>query len=313
MEYEHKPVLLAEALHYLRIRSGSTVVDCTLGGAGHAEAILDLLGSDGVLVGIDKDDAALKAARARLAGFSQQIKFMKGGFEKLDRLLPKAGVLEVDAFLFDLGVSSYQFDRPERGFSYRFEAPLDMRMDLSQKLTAADVVNGYSEKELAGVIRRYGEERWASKIAGLIVRTRQKRPIKTTFDLVAVVKDAVPAPARRRGGHPAKRTFQAIRIEVNGELEAVEAGLSRSINWLKPGGRVVVISYHSLEDRIVKRTFADLARGCLCPPELPVCICGKRPMVKILTKKAVRPTDEELRANPRASSARLRAAEKVGD
>lgn len=313
MEYEHIPVLLAEALHYLRVRRGSAVVDCTLGGAGHAEAILNALGPEGLLVGIDKDDAALEAARVRLAGFSQQTKLLKGSFKDLDELLPMAGVLAVDAFLFDLGVSSYQFDRAERGFSYRFDAPLDMRMDLEQERTVADIVNTYSERDLARIIRDYGEERWASRIAKFIVEERRRRPIRTTFELVAVVKDAIPAAARRRGGHPAKRTFQALRIEVNRELEELEKGLIRSIDWLSRGGRVVVISYHSLEDRIAKRIFAEMERGCVCPPELPACICGREPIVRVLTKKAVRPSEEEIKANPRASSARLRAAEKVGE
>lgn len=312
MEYEHKPVLLAEALQLLRISKGSTVVDCTLGGAGHAEAILEAIVPEGVLLGIDKDDAAMEAARARLAGFSQQIKFLKGSFEELDGLLKEAGVVEVDAFLFDLGVSSYQFDRAERGFSYRHEAPLDMRMDMSQTFTAMDVVNDYPEEELARIIREYGEEKWAKRIARVIAERRRRKPIGTTFDLVAAVKAAIPAPARRRGGHPAKRTFQAIRIEVNAELEAVDRGVRQSINWLVPGGRVVVISYHSLEDRIVKRIFTELSKGCECPPELPVCVCGKEPLVKVITKKAITPSKEEIEANPRASSAKLRAAEKVG-
>lgn len=313
MEYAHTPVLLAEVVRFLQITSGSIVVDCTLGGASHARAILDLVGPAGFLIGIDKDDAALDEAKTRLSGFSRQIKLLKGGFGELDRLLTDAGVLRVDGFLFDLGVSSYQFDRAERGFSYRFDAPLDMRMDISQKLTAGDVVNGYDEARLTQVIRGYGEEKWASRIAKKIVERRSSKPLRSTFDLVDVVKDAIPAPARRRGGHPAKRTFQAIRIEVNGELEELQSALNQSVGWLNKGGRIVVISYHSLEDRIVKRTFGDLSRGCVCPPELPVCVCKKQPLLKILTKKAVVPSEKEIEENPRSSSARLRAAEKVGD
>ncbi len=312
MEYFHKPVLLAEVLKYLSCTNGSTVIDCTLGGAGHAEAIIDLIMPKGFLLGIDLDIAALNAARVRLARFSQQnFSLVQGNFKDLDRILTDAGLYAIDGILFDLGVSSTQFDRAERGFSYRYDAPLDMRMDQSQNLTAADVVNTYSKEELARVIKEYGEERWAGRVAALIVRTRQNRPIRTTFELVDIIKNAIPAAARRRGGHPAKQTFQAIRIEVNGEIRVLDQSFRDAIKWLKPGGRLVVISYHSLEDRAAKNVISDLSRGCICPPGLPVCNCGHKPEVKPITKKVVRPTPSEIADNPRAESARLRAAEKL--
>ena len=310
-KYEHTPVLLAEVLYYLNCKSGSTVIDCTLGGAGHAEAVLDLITPEGKLIGIDKDDAAIFAARARLARFSQQAKFIKGDFRDLDRILRELGIDEVDGLLLDLGVSSAQLDSPERGFSYRQSGPLDMRMDPSQRLTAATLVNEYPVSELASIIKKYGEERWASRIAQFIGRAREQKPLLTTTDLVGVIKDAVPASARRRGGHPAKQTFQALRIEVNQEIIALEDILGQAVQWLGRGGRVVVISYHSLEDRMVKQAFSGLSKGCICPPDLPVCKCGKKPFLKILTKKAVRPSKGEIEANPRAKSGRLRAAEKI--
>jgi 16S rRNA (cytosine1402-N4)-methyltransferase len=310
-KYEHTPVLLAEVLYYLNCKSGSTVVDCTLGGAGHAEAVLNLIAPEGKLIGIDKDDAAIFAARERLARFSQQTKFVKGNFRDLDNMLTELQVDEVDGILLDLGVSSAQIDSPERGFSYHQDGPLDMRMDESQEMTAADVVNEYSSSELTSIIRKYGEERWASRIAQFIVRAREQKPLKTTTDLVKVIKDAVPASARRRGGHPAKQTFQALRIEVNQEIIALEDALGQAVKWLRRGGRMVVISYHSLEDRTVKQVFYELSKGCICPPDLPICKCGKKPFLKTITKKAVRPSKEEIEENSRAKSGRLRAAEKI--
>lgn len=312
MEYFHKPVLLAEVLKYLNCTNGSTVIDCTLGGAGHAEAIIDLIKPKGFLLGIDQDDAALDAARVRLARFSQQnFSLVKGNFSELDRIIRDAGLYAVDGILYDLGVSSVQFDRAERGFSYRFDAPLDMRMDQRSELTAADVVNNYSEEELERVIREYGEERWAKRIAAQIARARKTRPIETTFELVDVIKEAIPAAARRHGGHPAKQTFQAIRIEVNRELEILEKSFRDAVKWLRSGGRLVIISYHSLEDRIAKSVISEFSKGCICPPGLPICDCGVKPQLKVLTKKAVRPTPSEIAENPRSESARLRAAEKI--
>jgi 16S rRNA (cytosine1402-N4)-methyltransferase len=283
-----------------------------LGGAGHAEAIIDLIKPKGFLLGIDQDDVALDAARVRLSRFSQQnFSLVKGNFAELDRIIKDAGLYTVDGILYDLGVSSVQFDRAERGFSYRFDAPLDMRMDQSQKLTAADVVNDYSEEELERIIREYGEERWAKRIAAQIVKRRKIRPVRTTFELVDVIKEAIPAAARRHGGHPAKQTFQAIRIEVNRELEILEKSFRDAVKWLRSGGRLVIISYHSLEDRIAKSVISEFSRGCICPPGLPLCYCGVKPQLKVLTRKAVRPTPDEIAENPRSESARLRAAEKI--
>ncbi|MDO8915362.1 MAG: 16S rRNA (cytosine(1402)-N(4))-methyltransferase RsmH [Coriobacteriia bacterium] len=311
MEYRHTPVLLAEVLQQLSPHPGSVIVDCTLGGAGHAKRIADLLAPTGTLVGIDQDDAALIAARDTLR-LGQHAFLIKGNFGELDRLLTEASLAYVDGFLFDLGVSSHQLDFAERGFSYQTDAPLDMRMDPSAGgITAADVVSSYQESQLARVIRVYGEERWASRIAAFIVAARARRPVATTLELVEVIKNAVPAAARRGGPHPARRTFQALRIEVNQELEVLEGALRAAVRWLSPRGRIVVISYHSLEDRVVKRVFADLARGCICPPEIPVCTCGNEPVLRVLTSRPVTPTAEEVEANPRARSAKLRAAEKL--
>jgi len=303
--------LLAEVTHYLSPHPGSIVVDCTLGGAGHAKEIASKIAPDGLLVGIDQDDAALAAAAITLR-LGQQTRFIKGNFGDLDALLAGAKVPYVDGFLFDLGVSSPQLDFAERGFSYKTDAALDMRMDpAAGGITAADVVDSYSEADLARVIRDYGEERWASRIAAFIVAARARRPVSTTFELVDVIKAAVPAAARKDGPHPARRTFQALRIEVNGELEVLEKALDSAVRWLVPGGRIVVISYHSLEDRVVKQTFARHALGCTCPPELPVCVCGATPVLRVLTRRAVVPTDEEIERNPRSRSAKLRAAEKL--
>ncbi|MBE0416609.1 MAG: 16S rRNA (cytosine(1402)-N(4))-methyltransferase RsmH [Coriobacteriia bacterium] len=311
MEYRHTPVLPAEVTKYLSLHPGSIIVDCTLGGAGHAKRIADSIAPTGTLVGIDQDDAALVAAADTLR-LGRQIILLKGNFSEIDRLLSEAGIAYADGFLFDLGVSSPQLDVTERGFSYHDEAPLDMRMDPEGGgPTAADIVNSYPEAELLRVIREYGEERWASRIAAFIVAARGRRPIRTTAELVGIIKDAVPASARRGGPHPARRTFQALRIEVNRELEVLEQGLRSALRWLVPGGRIVVISYHSLEDRVVKRVFSELASGCECPPELPVCSCGKEPVLRIVTRRPVVPGPDEIESNPRARSAKLRAAERV--
>ncbi|MDO8885501.1 16S rRNA (cytosine(1402)-N(4))-methyltransferase RsmH [Candidatus Oleimmundimicrobium sp.] len=311
MKYKHIPVLPVEVLKYLKLKNGSIVVDCTLGGAGHAKAILEAIVPDGFLLGIDKDEAAINKAKDELSSFSRQIKLIKGDFANLDDILQEAGFSKVDGILFDLGVSSYQFDFPERGFSYRYDAPLDMRMDLNQKLTAYEVINEYPEAKLTKLMKEYGEERWASRIARFIVEARKRSPIRTTFELVELIKNAIPASARRKGGHPAKRTFQALRIEVNEELTSLEKGLRGAIKHLKPGGRIMIISYHSLEDRIVKNIFKEHARGCVCPPELLVCVCGKSPTLKVLTRKPIVPTEKEMGFNPRSKSAKLRVAEKA--
>lgn len=303
--------MLAEVLHYLSPHPGSIVVDCTLGGAGHAAKIASAIAPDGLLIGIDQDDSALAAAAETLR-LGQQTILIKGNFGDLDALLVGANVPYVDGFLFDLGVSSPQLDFVERGFSYHGDAPLDMRMDpAAGGITAADVVNSYQESDLARVIREYGEERWASRIAAFIVAARARRPVATTSELVDIIKSAVPAAARKDGPHPARRTFQALRIEVNNELDVLERALDSAVRWLVPGGRIVVISYHSLEDRVVKQAFAKLAQTCTCPPELPVCVCGVQPVVRVLTRRAVTPTPEEVESNPRSRSAKLRAAEKL--
>ncbi len=311
MEYRHIPVLPAEVTQYLLPHPGSIIVDCTLGGAGHAKRIADLIQPTGILVGVDQDDAALSAAADTLR-LGRQAILIKGNFAQLDTLLSEAGIAYADGFLFDLGVSSPQLDVGERGFSYHGDAPLDMRMDPEGGGTsAADVVATYSEADLSRIIREYGEDRWASRIAAFIVAARGRRPLLTTGDLVQVIKDAIPAAARRTGPHPARRTFQALRIEVNRELEVLERGLRSAVRWLTPGGRIVVISYHSLEDRTAKRVFAEMAKGCICPPELPMCSCGHEPVLRIVTRRPVVPTEREIEENPRARSAKMRVAEKL--
>lgn len=308
MEYAHRPVLLAEVSQHIPSTERAIVVDCTLGGAGHAEAILERIAPDGLLVGIDADVAAIDAARATAARFGQQILFINENFRYLDRILKDLSLTAVDMVLFDLGVSSPQLDEAERGFSYRLDAPLDMRMR-RHGTSAAQVVNESSEAELASWIRRYGEERFATRIAARIVAAR---PITTTGQLAEVVKAAIPAATRRTGGHPAKKTFQAIRIATNDELGALEEGLDAAIGRLAPGGRLLVISYHSLEDRLTKTVMREATRGCVCPPDLAVCVCGNEPLLRILTKRPIVPSPREIEENPRARSAKLRVAEKVG-
>lgn len=314
MEYRHTPVLLAEVTQQLTLHDGSIFVDCTLGGAGHTKRIAQLVAPTGIVVGIDQDDAALAAAADTLRLGQQKlptIVLLKGNFGDLDELLLEARIPYVNGFLMDLGVSSPQLDHVGRGFTYHEDAPLDMRMDpRSSQPTAADIVNTYSEAELARVIREYGEERWASRIAAFIVAARGAHPLMTASDLVDVIKAAIPASARRTGGHPARRTFQALRIEVNHELEQLERGLRSAIAWLAPQGRIAVISYHSLEDRIVRDVFAEHAQGCICPPDLPVCRCGREPVLRIVTKRPIVPSAEEIDRNPRSRSAMLRVAEK---
>jgi 16S rRNA (cytosine1402-N4)-methyltransferase len=313
-EYRHTPVLLAEVLDALDLHAGDVYVDCTLGGAGHAGEAARTLEPGGLLIGIDQDPQALDAAEAKLSAIAPQTQrlLLAGNFGDLDALLIAAQVPEADAFLFDLGVSSPQLDIPERGFSYQGNARLDMRMDPGKHTkTAAEIIATYSEADLTRIIRDYGEERWASRIAHFIVEQRRKAPIETADQLVTVIKEAIPASARRTGGHPAKRTFQALRIEVNHEMDVLRRGLDAAVRWLAPGGRIAVISYHSLEDRIVKECFKKMSQGCTCPPDLPVCVCGNKPVLQVLTKKPVVPSEEERMRNPRSRSAKLRVARKL--
>ncbi len=311
-DFLHQPVLLEEVLAWLNPKSGGTYVDCTVGGGGHSAAILESSGPDGRLIGLDQDPHALEAAARRLASYGKRVTLVRENFIHLPRVLAELGIPAVNGILFDLGVSSPQLDVPERGFSYLHEGPLDMRMDPSLHRTAADLINNLGEKELAGIIARYGEERWAKKIASFIVRKRQHQPIKTTSQLVEVIKEAIPAKSRRSGPHPARRTFQALRIAVNRELEILPEALRQAVDLLLPEGRILVITFHSLEDRIVKNVFRQLASPCVCPPRFPRCVCGQKPLLRVLTPRGVLPSEREVNLNPRARSARLRVAEKSG-
>jgi len=307
--FHHDPVLLGRVLELLGAVPAGTVVDATLGGAGHAAALLEAR-ADLRILGLDQDPDALAAAQARLADYGDRSEAVAARFDQLAEVVARAGtaVQPVVGALFDLGVSSVQLDRPERGFSYRYDAPLDMRMDTTADRSAADVVNGYDEADLAQVLRRYGDERFASRIARAIVAAR---PVRTTGQLAELVSGAIPAPARRRGGHPAKRSFQAIRIEVNQELDVLPVALDAALSVLAPGGRLLVISYHSGEDRIVKARFRRAETGgCVCPPGLP-CVCGAQPEARLLKRGGWTPDADEVRTNPRATSARLRAVEKL--
>ena len=310
-EFRHETVLLRESVEGILGDPDGIYVDCTLGGGGHSAALADRLSPSGCLVGIDQDPAALQAGRLRLTGVRPTVHVVQGNFREIGAVLDQLGIGQVDGILFDLGVSSHQIDLPQRGFSYMNNGPLDMRMNPEQSLTAQEIVNTYPEKELARVIFEYGEERWARRIAKFIVEARRNRPLTTTFELVELIAAAIPAAARRQGPHPAKRTFQAIRIEVNGELSILPAALRTAIDRLKPGGKIGVISFHSLEDRIVKNTFAALLGHCVCPPKAPVCICNPRATLR-LPGKPIAPSAEEVEANLRARSAKLRIAEKVG-
>ena len=306
----HVPVMLREVVGYLRPRPGSVLVDATLGEGGHALALLEAMGGEGCLIGLDRDAQALERARERLRGFPGVLIARHTDFARLEEVLRELGLQAVDGILFDLGVSSLQLEEGERGFSYRLPARLDMRMDRSQELDAWRVVNGYEERELARVIREYGEERWASRIARSIALERKRAPIDTTDRLAEIVKGSIPAAARRRGGHPARRTFQALRLEVNGELQSLEEVLPQAMRALGGGGRMAAISYHSLEDRMVKRFFSQHGSRCACPPEAGGCSCGAGEPLRILTPRPVRPSPGEVEANPRARSAKLRVAEK---
>lgn len=317
-EYRHIPVLLSECIDALHLYEGQTYVDATLGGAGHSLEVAKRIGRSGHLIGIDQDEVARRAARERLEALPDDIRptidVVEGNFGDLDSLLVAAQIPSIDAILFDLGVSSVQIDTPARGFSFKETGPLDMRMDPSKNtLTAAEIINTYNAADLARVIRQYSDERWASRIADFVVEARKEHPITETEQLVDIIKAAVPASARRAGGHPAKRTFQALRIEVNGELDVLRSGLEAAVRWLAPGGHIAVISYHSLEDRIVKDLFKKLSQGCNCPPDLPICVCGNKPILKVLTRKPILPTPEEIKRNPRSRSAKLRVAQRLDE
>ena len=308
---DHVPVLADEVRELLDVQPGETVVDATFGAGGHSRLLVAGLGGSGKIVAIDRDPTVRPYFdRVKAAARGVQTRFLRGDYAVVLSQLAGNGV-RADAVLLDLGISSMQVDRPERGFSYATDAPLDMRMDPSDERSAADVLATYDERELATIFRKYGEERYASQIARGIARRRAQEPIVRTGQLVDVVKASIPAPARFGDGHPAKRVFQALRIEVNHELESLEVGLPAAFEMLRPGGRLAVISFHSLEDRIVKRFLRDRARGCTCPPEFPVCVCGKEPEARILTPKPVRPSASEVDHNPRAGSARLRAAVRI--
>ena len=310
MEFKHVSILLHESVDFLVTDKNGIYVDCTMGGAGHSSAFAARLEAGGLLIGIDQDDDAIAAGSERLLNkFTCRTAVAKSNFENFAQVLDSMGIDKIDGIFFDLGVSSYQLDTPERGFSYMHDGPLDMRMNKEAKLDAEYVVNHYKEEELADIIHRYGEERWSKRIAQFIVAERRERPITTTFQLVDVIKKAIPKGARLDGPHPAKRTFQAIRIEVNNELGILADTMEKAVKRLKSGGRIGVITFHSLEDRIIKQTFARLAKGCTCPPQLPVCVCGKKPLLK-KTGNIV-PSKQEVEENPRSRSARLRYAIKI--
>ena len=309
MEYTHKPVLLDECIEMLNIRPGGVYVDGTLGRAGHSREIVRRL-TGGRLICIDQDTAAIRAAEERLAPRRDRVTLVHGNFSDLADILREAGVSGVDGALFDLGVSSPQLDDASRGFSYMQDAPLDMRMDNTAALTAREVVNTWSQEELRRILYEYGEERYAPAVARAIVRARETGPVETTLELAEIVRGAMPPAALREKQHPAKRTFQAVRIAVNGELDVLPPMLEAAVDSLNPGGRLAVITFHSLEDRIVKQTLREQARGCTCPREFPVCVCGKKPKIRLVTRKPIVPGAAELSENPRARSAKLRTAEK---
>lgn len=310
MEFSHVTVLLKETVEGLKIKPNGIYVDGTLGGGGHSEYICKQLNSDGLLIGIDQDKDALKAAAERLKPYDNKTKFVHSNFSDVKAALKSINIDKIDGMIMDLGVSSYQLDEAERGFSYMNPGRLDMRMDRGQKLDAYEVVNEYSAEELTRIITDYGEERWAKRVAEFIVEERQEKPIETTEELVSVIKKAIPAAARKDGPHPAKRTFQAIRIEVNNELGILVETVKDITDVLNPGGRIGIITFHSLEDRIIKNAFRDLAKGCICPPEFPMCMCDNEPSLKVITRKPILPSDEEIEVNPRARSAKLRIAER---
>jgi len=310
MEFKHRSVLLFESIENLHIKSNGVYVDGTLGGGGHSYEICKRLGMNGRLVGLDQDEAAIYAATERLKEFGDKVIIVRSNYENMERVLKDLGILEVDGILLDLGVSSYQIDTVERGFSYKEDAPLDMRMDQREERTAADIINGYSEYDIYRMIRDYGEDKFAKNIAKHIVIARKEHPIETTGQLTEIIKRAIPAKIRMAGGHPAKKTFQAIRIELNRELEVLNHSIDKMIHLLKPGGRLSIITFHSLEDRIVKTRFRNNENPCTCPSDFPVCVCGQVSKGYVITKKPIVPTEEELAKNKRAKSSKLRVFER---
>jgi 16S rRNA (cytosine1402-N4)-methyltransferase len=307
MEFVHTSVLPEVAVEKLNCRPGGTYVDCTLGGGGHARRIIERIEPGGTFIGIDQDINAINYCRNLLNGYDVGLMLIHTNFSRLKQVVEQP----VDGIIFDLGVSSPQLDQAERGFSYMQDAPLDMRMNSENPLSAKEIVNSYSEEQLNTIIWQYGEERWAKRIAKFIVSEREEQSIQTTGQLVEIIKKAIPAGARREGPHPAKRTFQALRIAVNDELNVLGQSLQDAVDLLKPGGRIAVITFHSLEDRIVKGVFGQNSKSCICPPELPICQCGGKPVLKLITRRPIVPSEEELKVNPRSRSAKLRVAEKL--
>ncbi|GAA0707583.1 16S rRNA (cytosine(1402)-N(4))-methyltransferase RsmH [Paraclostridium ghonii] len=311
MEFHHVSVLLDECIDNLNIKPDGVYVDCTMGGAGHSKEIVKRLSKDGLFIGFDQDINAINTAKERLSEYSDRVKFVHSNFQNLKSELEKIGIYKIDGVLADLGVSSHQLDEADRGFSYMQDAPLDMRMDIRCSFSAYDVVNTYSEEELTKIIKDYGEDNWAKRIAKFIVDLRKEKDIETTGELVEIIKKAIPKKARIDGPHPAKRTFQAIRIEVNNELGVITEMIDDAASIMNDGGRICIITFHSLEDRIVKNAFRDLATDCICPPHIPLCQCDKEAIVKVISRKPILPTDKEVEENPRSRSAKLRVAERI--
>ncbi|WP_035768979.1 16S rRNA (cytosine(1402)-N(4))-methyltransferase RsmH [Butyrivibrio sp. NC2002] len=311
MDFKHYSVLLNETIDNLNIKPDGIYVDGTLGGAGHSSHIAAKLSDGGRLFGIDQDEDAIKAASERLRPYEDKVTIIRDNYENAVSRIKELGVNEVDGIILDLGVSSFQLDNEERGFSYRYDTPLDMRMDRRQELTAREIVNEFSEMELFHIIKNYGEDKFAKNIAKHIVANRKQKPIETTFELNEIIKAAIPARMREKGGHPSKRTFQALRIACNRELEVLENSLDGMIDFLAPGGRICVITFHSLEDRIVKNNFRKNENPCTCPPEIPICVCGKKSKGKVITRKPILPSEKELEENSRSKSAKLRVFEKI--
>lgn len=310
MEFKHKSVLLDETIESLNIKPNGIYVDGTLGGGGHSYEIAKRLTDGGRLIGIDQDEDAIRAAKERLSEFADRVTIARDNYCNMPKVLDELGISKVDGILLDIGVSSYQLDEAERGFTYKQDAPLDMRMDQRQKMTAKDIVNGYSEEDLYRIIRDYGEDKFAKNIAKHIVQARQIKPVETTFELDEIIKAAIPMKFRATGGHPAKKTFQAIRIELNRELEVLDESIDAMTDLLNDNGRLCIITFHSLEDRIVKTRFRKNENPCTCPPDFPVCVCGKKPKGKVITRKPIVPDEEELEENKRAKSSKLRVFER---